>query len=1188
MKIRKLELHGFKTFCDRTGLLLDQPITGVVGPNGCGKSNIVDAIRWCMGEQSSKTLRGDSMESVIFWGSQSRGPLGMSEVALTFENNGDLPPEYSSYPEIVVSRRLYRDGSSEYLLNKTPVRLRDVVDLFFGTGVGKAAYSIIEQGRIGQIVSARPEDLRTIIEEAAGVTKYRFKKKAAERRIEATRQNLARVADILAEIDRQVGSLRRQAEKAKRYTAYRAELKDLELWAATFRLLELRANSGACHASHTQAVAERDASRSTVASTEARLDATRLRHTQAQQQFVALQSEHASQQTQAKLAEQWVAEKRREAASLDERAASAVGQEAEAAAQAEQAALEVGRMEALHVDLEAQLETRREDASQAEAEAEERKERLTLFREQLRVGREGIARLDAEIARTESTVASLIARQADLAPRSAKLEDTWKRGRERQNEIAAQVAAHERVLAGLQENQTSTSDKQATQRHKRGQLEDDVRMGDARIDTLRQELHRLRSQLSTLRDIEETHEGLRRGVRAVLRWSEGEPRSSGRVRGILADIMETPPEYEAALEAALGDRLESVIVDRPETGFAAIEFLKRESEGRSTFVPMQLRHSAVSAPPTGEGVRGPMLGLVQVKEEYQHVAQHLLSDVVVVDDLPRASALWGQNGATRRFVTMGGEMVEPSGVISGGSREEAAGVLGRKRRIRELEELCASLDASLPQEIDKHVAVRSELVAVEHELAALEKAVQAGEIGLVSVEKDLERLGLERVSLDRQLDALTSELRSIAEAARGVEDELASAKVALTDLRERKSESTWRVDTLEAGLRDLAPHADAAVARASDMRVALAEARAQHSAASERLEMLRAQQDERARRAEMLARAARADRERAEQLRREAVTVEGELGPMVERLAALVDQVRDAEAHYQALSQQQTELEGILRTQRAAFEQAQEQTAGLEMQVRELEIETRHLTEQIRDRYRLELAEVAGDYHMRALPGDEEAQRGEELRRLIERMGEVNVAAIHELGEMTERREREAAQKADLEKAVADLEEAIAKTNRTCRKLFKEAFDAVNERLGGVFGRLFRGGRAELVLVGDGERDEQGVEIIAQPPGKKLESIRALSGGEKALTAVSLLFAIFLYRPSPFCLLDEVDAPLDEANVGRFCEMLREMAPTTQFILITHNQRTMEIADVLYGVTAEEPGVSKIVSVNLRKSARAA
>ncbi len=1236
MRIKRIEIIGFKSFFDKTVLHINEPVTAVVGPNGCGKSNIIDAIRWCMGEQSAKHLRGKSMEDVIFSGSETRGAAGMAEVSLTFENVGfhhsddfdsesdldsdsdsdsdpdpdsdpgpgpettavtdflsDPPPaiDFTQYGEVTITRRLFRDGDSDYLINKTPCRLRDITDFFLGTGIGTKAYSIIEQGRVGMIVSAKPEDRRLIIEEAAGITKFKKKKQAAERKMEQTRQNLLRVSDIIAEIEKQLGSLRRQAQKAERYKKYKAEMRDIELWSASHRWLGIQAEDRVLRAGLEETTGLRDAAQQDWEVRDAAIVAERADIAVEERRLNDLTQVVFELENRVKLGESQVEFHTREARELDDRVVAAGG--------------EIDGLRRQMEETEAELARVGEDAERLDGEAAARGDELARLEEALRMARGALAeaqgeldearaeigRAQADIARHENQQRSLERRQGDLDLRAGRLREEESRAAARHDELVAEIAGQEDALGSLRQLHLDLGQKKEELQARLDELREQHGHNEAEVETLRTELHRRQARLKSLREIQDRYEGFARGTRAVMQHRPG---GADRIRGLVADIVQAPAEYEPAVEAVLGDRLGSILVDSQQVGVEAISFLKQRAEGRSTFIPV----GALSGGSAGgievveatEGVRGPMLGFIDCKPEYAPVADYLFHDVLVVDSLARALELWEQ-GLRRTMVTLDGDIVDRHGVVTGGSREQAgAGVLQQKREIRELEEISAALEQDLADATARHVACKAELARVGATLDAIRKDTHQGEITILSHEKDLsrgkheaERLAERRAQLERERTEVEA---ALAETARETEENVA----ALDGARGRADDAERRQLGLIEGVTVARGGVDDATGAVTECKVRVAQVGAERTAVKAQLARLQAGVAELVRRLAKLESEVIDGKGRAAQLRAEADRTAEELVVLRRDRRAAAEELAGGRDGYEqrmaALQVAEVEARSVrLEAQRLAAE-----ASRLELRLSGLEADLRHLEESMSERYRVLLRRELFDHHLRPAVGDPEEARLRELRELIDRMGEINLTAIEEFEELSKRYDLLTGQKQDLDGALDQLEKAIGKINRTSRKRFRETFEAVNAKFQEVFPRLFRGGRAELRLTGGGDTDllDAGVEIIAQPPGKKISTVEVLSGGEKALTAVSLIFSIFLYKPSPFCILDEVDAPLDEANVGRYNDLVREMTSSSQFIVITHNKRTMEIADSLYGVTMEEPGCSKLVGVNLRHFEKAA
>jgi chromosome segregation protein len=1204
MRIKRIDLSGFKSFCDRTTLDFPNPITGIVGPNGCGKSNVVDALRWAMGEQSARHLRGKTMEDVIFNGSDTRGPSGMAEVSITFENDGLVPVDYLNYSEITVTRRLHRDGTSEYLMNKVPCRLRDITNLFLGTGVGTKAYSIIEQGRIGVIVSARPEDRRHFIEEAAGITKYQRRKRAAERKMDATRQNLLRVSDVLDEIGKRLGSLRRQAKKAERYKRYREEMKDIELWASSHRLLEITAELGYQRGALGALERRREERQAELERREADLEAARLSAMEVERQVATVNEHLYVVDNRIKLDENTIKFHTQESEELERRAEESrrevellERQLGEANLELAERRAEAERVAALRGDLAGQvavreeiLEGMREEHGDVGRAAEQE--------------RENIAMAEQSIARAEASLRALVQRRRELQERGDRHREEIERVLVRTGSLAASQEELHGELSGLRISVEELGQRRGEVRARLQELEQESRRGEAELEVVRTELHRRRSRLTSLKEIQERYEGFSRGTRAIMQRREGRGSESG-ILGLVADVVEAPSSYETALEAVLGQRLGTVIVEDEGVGVDAISYLKGSAEGRSSFIARWARGAGLleKAPVgfvwepvlnaqeeivaqggvqlAGPGVHGRMLGLIRCGDDYRRVAESLLGDVVVVDTLERALHLWDRvDGQT--LVTLDGEILEPDGTVTGGSLDaELSGVLRQKREIKELRGIIADLEQQYQSVLDAHVAVKTEMARLEQVLEEVTREGHQGDKDILTHEKDLSRIGSEVEALGARRRELEQESEHVRQLLDELEQQAGELRAEISEAGEQKQLGGDIIHLLGREALRVSRLVDHAAAAVTDLKVDLAQADGNWRSTLEAVDRIEEMQGEKAERIQRLSRDSADGLARAEELRAQVEELEQELRRLVTERADCQEQLAQGRAAYEAQLAEVGEHEAELRRVRGAVGELGVEAGQLQLKLSELSMNLGHLEDQIWERYREQLRRVAGDYHMRAPVSEEDLERLGRLRELIERMGEINLTAIEEYDELSERHEFLSTHKTDLEGALGQLTRAIQKINRTSRKRFRETFDLVNAKFQEVFPRLFKGGRARLMLTDEENLLESGVEIIAQPPGKKLQSIELLSGGEKALTAVSLIFSMFLVKPTPFCLLDEVDAPLDEANVGRFNQIVRETSEISQFILITHNRRTMEIVDHLFGVTMEEPGCSKLVAVSL-------
>jgi chromosome segregation protein len=1195
MRIRRLDVVGFKSFMDKTVVAFDEGVTGVVGPNGCGKSNVADAIRWVLGEQSARQLRGRSMEDVIFNGSESKPPLSMAEVMLTFENDrpSELPPQFQGFGEITVGRRLFRTGESEYLVNGVQARLLDVNDIFFGSGIGRTAYSIIEQGRIGQIVSARPEDRRAIIEEAAGITKYKKRREAAERKMEATQGNLLRVADIVQELGKQLESLNRQARKAEKYKAVRAQIRDLELRAAAARYLELTATRRA--AEERQAVLRTEELELTarLAELEAALEADRGRAGESDARLGELTSKEHELESAARVSEVSVEAAARE---LDQIAERTRTQAAEVEALKDQA-------EALAAEREALLRQRDDLSSLVTSDEGRLSEAEIQLRE---AGREqGSLQSDADRARAAAAAAlseatSHKSQLAQIERQRGDLRSRVEKNRAEADDLAHRASALDLSRTRHVENLGRTRQLKLRLDEQRGAQEEllertraEFIQNEAKLITLREELADKRSRLQSLLEIVRNYEGYGRGVRSLMtRAGGGEVRDRG-IFGLVADVVSAPAEYENAVEAVLGERLQYVIVESHSQGVEAIDYLKTAAEGRASLIPMARLRETSSGPGEADrshpGFVAGCLDVVRFEPSYEKVVRFLLGDAVIVRDLPSALEIWQGSGEKRTLVTLDGEVLDPYGVVTGGPLEgEGHGALQRRREVQELEEIVRAFEAEFSLAQERHRTLQARLLQLEAALKSLDKDGREKELALLDQEKDLARVGeeVERVAARMgQLEVERSQLEeALAALAREEEEHRVAAATAEAEgarAQERARESVERLEATKA-------RGDVLTAELMNLKVKVAadaERREGIGSALKRVEDARREVDDR--RARLFAALSEANA-RAAELKGRLDGTRMDLGRLSEDLAAVRERLAEARAAHEGLAIAARSHEAETRELRGRVEGVRQAFSECSLTAREQALELAHLEEQTRERCQAELRWEVARFHLEKPPGDAEREKLEDLKEQAERMGAINLTAIEEYDELKARHEFMSTQKTDLERSLADLKAAIVKINRASRERFQETFDLVNEKFQAVFPRLFNGGRAGLVLTsveGDGE---QGVEIFSQPPGKKLQSVNLLSGGEKALTAVSLIFAIFLIKPTPFCLLDEVDAPLDDANVGRYNDMVKEMSKNSQFILITHNKRTMEMVDTLYGVTMEEPGVSKLVSVRLSERTREA
>jgi chromosome segregation protein len=1243
MRLQRLEISGFKSFSDRAELSFDQRVTAIVGPNGCGKSNVADAIVWVLGEQSAKSLRGDRMEDVIFSGSDARKPTAAAEVRLRLagvpsaaprpaseDGNGHGTPaandveqgtlEVALTSEVEVTRRLYRSGESEYLINGEVCRLRDVHDLLMDTGLGAKAYAIIEQGKIGMILSSRPTDRRQLIEEAAGVTKYKARRRAAELKLDAAQQNLVRIDDVIFEVEKQRNALKRQAAKARRYRRLRDELRRWEkvLFARKYRALaaavegtrarlaeaRARETAAAGHLADVEDVlgririelaeAESSASAAREAAHQQELEIDRR---QSQIAFGREQLEALAARIAEIAAEREVLEARREPArqALVERQGAAAQAAAERDAAATALSAELDAYAAAHEELDG-LEGDVEAARSQVFSAINAATALRHVIDHLASAREHVFE---ELARLDAEQADVAVDTRRLAAERASTDQALREAREALEATRVARAARESELASAR-------------------IEHEWRAREVR--GREHELAALTARLASLEELEAARAGYGDAARLVL----AEP--AGRVAhfGSVADYLEVDRRYERAVEACLADLLEHVIVGDHEQAAAGLALVREHGAGRCGFL-------VAGHQPDGDGEGGPRDGLaaegltplvsvVRISGARAAAIRAAIGEAWIAETPDQARATAVRDGSL--VATLDGDVFRGPHLVSGGSRAESRGILATKREIKELRDRIAGEREALGRLSGEAAALEQTISQATSAITALGGEQHRQEKTILGLELQLDRVTDETGRLSRKAEIVETERRRVDEERRSLEAREAEARSSVVRLEEEQRSADERLSTSQRRLFE-------ARERVETLAQKTAEARAAHAGLVERAAGFESEVARLAEAADELdARLAASGDElrqahaRGDDLRASVAENERRLDEDLRHLDGLRERVRAADESLGDLHAKADRQETVIREARGALDRIRAMSGELEVARATAEADLAHLAESCLETVQSSLDEVVSEVadleaHGQVAPDarlvqgeepDEGAEEGAEaeaataageaaeaseapvltpeqaiagLREKIDRLGAVNMMAIEQFDELEERHRFLTTQRKDLVDSIAATGAAIKRIDETTKARFREAFTAINLYFQDTFSSLFSGGRAGLTLVDENDVLESGIEIIAQPPGKRLQNMQLLSGGEKALTAIALMFAIFRYKPSPFCLLDEIDAPLDDANIGRFIEMLRGMQEHTQFILITHNRKTMEIADRLYGVTMEEPGVSKLISVRL-------
>ncbi|HEU5299502.1 MAG TPA: chromosome segregation protein SMC [bacterium] len=1180
MYLKHLELHGFKTFADRTELEFTPGITAIVGPNGSGKSNVFDAIRWAIGEMGYKTLRSGKMDDVIFGGSEARRAMGMGEVSLTINNDsGLLPVEYS---EVTVTRRANRGGEGEYLLNMAPCRLRDIQMLFLGTGLGGRSYSLIGQGQVDSVLNAGPDDRRVLLEEAAGLARYKRRRREAERRLAHAGANLLRVADVLAELSAQMEALRAQAEAATQHQAYTREIRELEL------------------------ALQVDDARRILASL--RRIITQTESIQQQLQTLAASGSETGRQIDqdrsraAEVARQW------------EEAQRALLQLTEELSQRE-AAMQViterlrgadkhrGRLAGEAERLEAQLAQAEEQLSAVRAQAATLGARRDALLEAMRTAEEAQESAGGAQRQAEERLAAVRAEIADLAAAQTRAAHDLARLEERDGALAAQTAVQDARRRGLAAREAELGSAAQQMEAAVAALIAERDAAESALSALRAEAARLQQELSACEDelrqiqadrqvtaqtlsfLEEMHrrlEGYEQGVREILIAKQEHPERFAGIRYPVLELLRVAAPHRAAIEAALGRRLFTLVAGSVDDVKGGLRYLRGNGQGSASFIPVDLVASRPSGDvPPGAEIVGRASDLVELTNGARDVVQALLGDVVVVNTLDDAVALRAQ-GFAGRIATLDGELLSPDGVISfRGKPDGEALLLGRREQIAALRERAETLDASTGRAVSHRTALADQLAALTEQCAVLEaECAQAGEAiahqqaGLAPLQVEVARLPVEQSEAEAALAAIAAERERLDGEMERIHADAAELAQAIAE-RERAAEA------VQGELLTVEEQTAAARGRLTDVRVELAEL-------AGTLESLRDRVEEYTRRAADL-------RTRFDQLQGEMAVLDGERHLLTHSLEeatqarTLLAEQQEAtrmllgalEEERGLLQQRLMELEGAWRQVQESLRDVEDQAHRLEVRHAQVETELGAATRRISEEFGVAWEDVR---ELRLAVGRDEAQgRIEALRGLLAVLGPVNLRAVDEHAAVAARVEALRTQADDLDRARTALGALIRQLDDVLRVRFAETFTAVNEEFNRLFVRLFAGGQARLLLVEGEPGTEPGIEIEAQLPGKKMRSLSALSGGERVLVALSLIFAMLRVHPSPFCIFDEVEAALDDANTKKFTTLLRELAERTQVLIITHNKGTMEAADVLYGVTMEVAGVSKMMSMRLTK-----
>ena len=1179
MYLKSIEIHGFKSFANKIVFQFHNGITGIVGPNGSGKSNVADAVRWVLGEQKVKQLRGASMQDVIFAGTELRKPQGFASVAITLDNSDHKLPV--DYDEVTITRRIYRSGESEYRMNGSQCRLKDINELFYDTGIGKEGYSIIGQGQIDKILSGKPEERRELFDEAAGIVKFKRRKTVAQKKLEDEKQNLVRVTDILAELEKQVGPLAKQSETAKEYLRLKEELKRCDANAflaetagiqTQLKELEEKEAIVSDQLEETSLASENlkreyDQLTEAIAALDEGLAGKREERTQAGMLMGNLEG-------QIGVLKEQINTERMNAEHIASRLSSIDGE-------LEEKNLQMTGYERERDEIAAQAETclkRQEDAEEA-----------------LRRTEEEMMLLDQQIEDGKASIIANLNEKASLAARKQRYATMLEQAQVRRSEVAQRLlkfksdesvqdeqlkAEREKLDAVEAEINRLMGERTAAEENIAG-LEQEVRRLNKNLNDTQQQYHTSYTRLESLRNLAERYEGYGGSIRRVM---EVRDRVKG-IHGVVADIISTEKKYEVAVETALGGSIQNIVTDSEQTAKQLIEYLKKNKYGRATFLPLTSvgsrggfnQEAALREP----GIIGLADSLVHVEPQYRDLASYLLGRVVVAENIDCAIALARKFRYSLRIVTLEGELLSAGGSMTGGAFKNSSNLLGRRREIEELEAVCKKALVRV-DEIQKDLSLNEGLLTEERE--NLERLRAAGQeailkrntiqIGIAGLEEKKTEIAESSTDMVRENQDLEEQLREIGRSQEQLREEEGR-------LEGQNAQTSREIERLTGELERARQDSDARRQELSGAQMETSGLHQRHQFALENIRRVREEMrrlDEEKRELSQGAGGssqAIASREAEIGQLRELIESTGRKSAQLEEEIEKARQEKEAQtARQNTFFARREEISGemgrldkeLLRLQNQSEKLSERMESYVNYMWSEYEL-TRQGAEALRDEDAPELGQLK--------------RRLEELKSSIRSLGNVNVNAIEDYKEISERYEFMKTQHGDLVKAEEALLKIIEELDAGMRRQFEEKFREIQREFDKVFKEMFGGGSGKLELLEDEDLLEAGIQIIAQPPGKKLQNMMQLSGGEKALTAIALLFAIQNLKPSPFCLLDEIEAALDDSNVDRFAKYLHKLTKYTQFIVITHRRGTMMAADRLYGITMQEKGVSTLVSVNL-------
>jgi chromosome segregation protein len=1212
MKLKKLEIIGFKSFLDRATITFPSGISAVVGPNGCGKSNIVDALRWVMGEQSVKQLRGKNREDIIFAGTNGQAPTNMAEVSVTLINdNGNAPEIYKDYREIMVTRRLYRSGESAYLINKQPCRLKDIHNVFIGSGMGARTYSVIGQGNIGAITDAGPDERRVFIEEAAGVTRYKVRKAETLSKIKMTNQNLLRVNDIVAEVKRQMDGLKRQAQKAERYKNYQRQIKyfDSRLLCRYHDEISKRIENSR---KLLQQLQDTDLARSSeIKKLDAAVENIKLEQWEKNREISAQKNQKFELQRNADRAETELSHFKTDLEQLDEEmtALEDVREELEIKGQ---------RIQTDIAEMEKKIEQRKIDLTAVQTRLEKEGSDAKLLQEEvaqqnrrMETRKNELMQMVAEEARLRNSLQTTANSKEGIKRRLHRIDEEVVLAGQKKDQLEKEVGAGQKkmsqIAAEIEAYDQQMTDCKSRLDQKSRLLAEQVKITQA----LEFDRNQARSKLSALKKMADNYDWYKDGVKAVMKaWEahnnltnqsppptpkesdlQDHHRFSAEVLGITADIIEAEPDYQVAVTAVLGEALQYIIVKDRQDGQEAIQYLQFTQAGRGGFIPIDALAPFIPMISDAIEPQKQLLNHVHIKPGFEKVAKTLLGHILVADDMDMALKLVNPNHPQVLVVTLSGEIVNPCGIIVGGSQDKLSGILAKKQELKDIEQQAAALDRKLEQARSRQTELEENLRETE---ATLQKIAQlkAETVQIeTETEKEIYRLTEDLKNAKRHLDVVLNEQEQLLGEESDLTTEFEKQNQLVSSIENQVRAAQANISAISDNIARLSEKLNQFNQATMDLRLKQTSLQADWKNSQNTLKRLQEFHHDGILRLEQLTQEIASKGEKQKTIKQKSIQNQDLLKTVYKQIEALDQALKSNESDFEAIDAVLKKNNDQIAKIQSEREETLKKIRLTELDLSEQKVKRENYQSRCEERYHVNIDSLRKSICDHAKASDEApmkvSQMEAELARYKARLasiGDVNMGAIEEFRLLKDRYDFLSKQRDDLIEAIDELHKVIRKINKITQERFMATFNAVNDKLTEVFPQLFDGGSAWLDLTDPNNLIESGVEYMVQPAGKKLTRMSLLSGGEKALSAIAFIFSIFLLKPASFCLMDEIDAPLDDANIFRFNHLLKIIGQNSQIVMITHNKRSMEFADMLFGITMEQKGVSKVVSVNLQNN----